>query len=424
MLRKWIAALAAVLLAVPFGMQASAADEDVRFYQTGSQVRAVSADSAEVILQNVLDVKPDSVYGGEEDVVYVLSPMTYTADAASFAVCLANTADVNRVQESRYKLYEFTEDYEKGRFTGEVVDMAELLERGIVAPDNPVREEKYWEILPNRGSGTLKLAPGRYVVMLSDTEKYGSGNGWQTGFQLIVVDSPDSSLVADVKETISVPGEGQWEKLSNGKTRFRCENGTLVSDWQQIAGKWYFFRNFSDEDGDMYDMQTGWKDGLYLKPDGSLQTGWFQRDGDWYYADDATRKLRTGWLQDKGKWYYLDPATGKMHIGWLWQDGSWYYLGLYGMYDNGWKPVEGSTEGVYMLGDGWRGFHYFRSDGRMAVGWQQIGEEWYYFREDGSRYHGWLCWQGDWYYLNDGRMLADTMTPDGYQVDAQGIWQP
>lgn len=30
---------------------------------------------------------------------------------------------------------------------------------------------------------------------------------------------------------------------------------------------------------------------------------------------------------------------------------------------------------------------------------------------------------GKWYYLNeDGWMLKDTNTPDGYHVDANGVW--
>ena len=35
----------------------------------------------------------------------------------------------------------------------------------------------------------------------------------------------------------------------------------------------------------------------------------------------------------------------------------------------------------------------------------------------------WIEWKGEYYYVgNDGVMLTDTITPDGYRVDAAGVW--
>ena len=42
-------------------------------------------------------------------------------------------------------------------------------------------------------------------------------------------------------------------------------------------------------------------------------------------------------------------------------------------------------------------------NGQVQTGWQQIDGKWYYLNEDG------------W-------MLKDTNTPDGYHVDANGVW--
>ncbi|WP_432630404.1 hypothetical protein [Brotaphodocola sp.] len=44
----------------------------------------------------------------------------------------------------------------------------------------------------------------------------------------------------------------------------------------------------------------------------------------------------------------------------------------------------------------------------MYTGWHEIGGKWYYFHteSDGTR----------------GRLLTSTTTPDGYQVDADGVW--
>ncbi len=68
------------------------------------------------------------------------------------------------------------------------------------------------------------------------------------------------------------------------------------------------------------------------------------------------------------------------------------------------------------------GYRYVNPDQTYAVNnWQQIGGLWYYFDENGYRKTGWIQWKEKWYYLNEsGVMLADTVTPDGKKVGADG----
>lgn len=36
---------------------------------------------------------------------------------------------------------------------------------------------------------------------------------------------------------------------------------------------------------------------------------------------------------------------------------------------------------------------------------------------------GWVKWKDKWYYLNaDGSMATNSITPDGYKIDSNGIW--
>ena len=36
---------------------------------------------------------------------------------------------------------------------------------------------------------------------------------------------------------------------------------------------------------------------------------------------------------------------------------------------------------------------------------------------------GWINWNGAYYYCgSDGAMLVNTYTPDGFYVDANGVW--
>lgn len=84
--------------------------------------------------------------------------------------------------------------------------------------------------------------------------------------------------------------------------------------------------------------------------------------------DDNT--LATGWNKVGDYWYYMQ-SNGAMKIGWLQDtDKTWYYLD---------------------------------STGRMLTGWQKIDDKDYCFADNGSLY-------------------VNCTTPDGYNVDSNGVW--
>ena len=93
--------------------------------------------------------------------------------------------------------------------------------------------------------------------------------------------------------------------------------------------------------------------------------------------------MNSGWIVDGGKWYHLSTAHngffGEMLEGWFFDntDGKWYYL-------------DGS--------------------GAMVVGWQNIGGKWYYFTVNKDNKHPY------------GSLYVNTTTPDGYKVNADGVW--
>lgn len=106
------------------------------------------------------------------------------------------------------------------------------------------------------------------------------------------------------------------------------------------------------------------------------------------------------------------------------EQGSWTFKMADGtMARSAWIPANwnGSTE-----------WYYFNEDATMAVGWIQLDGQWYYLSdEEGNRgrmYTGWHQIGGKWYYFHmeadgtRGRLLTSTTTPDGYQVDANGVW--
>ena len=125
------------------------------------------------------------------------------------------------------------------------------------------------------------------------------------------------------------------------------------------------------------------------RPDGRyLASQWGLIDGTWYlFGSDGY--TGTGWKQVEGAWYYFRPDAA-MATGWVLVDGHWYHL-------NG--------------------------SGAMETGWVLVGGRWYYLDASGAMRTGWQNVSGTWYYLDgSGAMLANTMTPDGYLVDANGAW--
>ena len=94
--------------------------------------------------------------------------------------------------------------------------------------------------------------------------------------------------------------------------------------------------------------------------------------------------------------------------------------------------------------------YYINEDSEMVYGWLELEDGWYFFdyetgiQQKGrwvAEYTDWYCLDANgrmftsawiardskldvWYYVNeDGLMLTNTTTPDGFYVDAEGIWR-
>jgi len=60
----------------------------------------------------------------------------------------------------------------------------------------------------------------------------------------------------------------------------------------------------------------------------------------------------------------------------------------------------------------------------LAGKWKQDGDDWKYEEDNGiNATNGWREINDNWYFFdNEGRMLRDTKTPDGYEVGKSGEW--
>lgn len=155
--------------------------------------------------------------------------------------------------------------------------------------------------------------------------------------------------------------------------------------------------------------------GPLKEADGTWEAG---ADGTWRFKFSDGTYAKNQWIYVKGRWYRIG-ADGIMIKGWFETDSFWYYL----------KPTSGA----------------------MATGWYLVDGYWYYMGSNGiMRSNGWRLIDGKWYYLNPtpavpkevvdpvtkavtmstkgqvplGGMYANTRTPDGYNVDADGVWIP
>ena len=100
----------------------------------------------------------------------------------------------------------------------------------------------------------------------------------------------------------------------------------------------------------------------------------------------------TGWVQDAAGWYYTKQDGSRAAGEWLFLDDGDYWID---------------------------------SNGYMATGWRLFDNgDWYYFHSGGAMAENyWVLDHDKWFYLGgEGPMLKNTVTPDGYTLDAAGAW--
>jgi len=108
------------------------------------------------------------------------------------------------------------------------------------------------------------------------------------------------------------------------------------------------------------------------------------------------------------------PGTGNSTSGWNQDSTGWFYIKEDGSRaSNQWLKIAGED-------------YWFDPNAYMAVGWRKFNNgAWYYFHSSGAMAKNcWVKTNEQYFYLgSDGVMLTDTVTPDGYRVDENGIWR-
>ena len=193
---------------------------------------------------------------------------------------------------------------------------------------------------------------------------------------------------------------GDYSKSKNSQS-VNAELNLLVGDKDQILKSDCTNAVQAVEDAiNFSNIIMGWsqdKDGnwMYGTEEGYLNDGWHQVDGGktWFYFNEDGTAKQSDWWQDPatGTWYWFNSNCGAA-VGWCKINNDWYYFKGNNAMKTGWEKVEGS-------------WYYMNSSGKMVTGWCQINGTWYYFSKESNAL---------------GQMLANTTTPDGYKVDANG----
>ena len=159
-------------------------------------------------------------------------------------------------------------------------------------------------------------------------------------------------------------------------------------------------------------LKKNYSEKWYYQKQGQLvQNDWVKDKGTWYFMNDKGVMFNQTWLYQGGSWYAFKSSGAMISADWLYDNGSWYYLKDSGSMATGW------------LNDGGT-WYYLKDSGSMATGWVKDKGSWYYLKDSGAMATGWIKDNGKWYYLaSSGNMLSNTRTPDGYYVDANGVWK-
>ena len=251
---------------------------------------------------------------------------------------------------------------------------------------------------------------------------------FEVGTKLTLADIPAS------KGKSSSYSDQTWDKFPVGY--IVGKDGTTFT----ITYKWR--SSGSDSDDSDYDYGTStrgkatnaagksgrWilEGGEFTEDNGRLPSNEYLKIGDTIYGF-----YTYGFAIDFDRPEYYTDAAIQAKGGYRDATGTWRLNGWWFCYDDGTFPHD---EWVYLTWNGRSDWYYFDVDGWMEDGWLYRNNNWYYLHTQydntrGRMYTGWHEIDGKWYYFNTasdkgtlGAMLANTTTPDGYQVDANGAW--
>ena len=247
------------------------------------------------------------------------------------------------------------------------------------------------------------------VKLRGDDAKYIKSRREDSSSTLIVtikLDELEGSLdIEDVAWENDDSTTARWEKSEGGNSyQVRLYRGnSSVGETVTTTNTYYNFADRITREGEFYfKVRSVGND--------NKKGDWFESD--YIYVDEEMLEdIRAGHY-GTGTGGTTSTPGGSGVDRWMRNEIGWWYQYANGSYPaNGWLQISGV-------------WYCFDSAGYMRTGWIQSGNTWYFCdRTSGAMRTGWIQDGNAWYYCNSsGAMLANTRTPDGYYVGANGAW--
>ena len=177
-----------------------------------------------------------------------------------------------------------------------------------------------------------------------------------------------------------------------GNNYYANKNGILQSGWIKVGNVWRFF----DENNSFREIPCKSTDGyLYVLENGNIS-----------YFSGKTTLLKNGWQTVSGVRYYFDD-NGFAVKGWF-QNGRYCYYAETEQTATEASPIGNVVKGNKEIDGKIYGFHptqYYR-----LTGWQTLNGERYFFQEDCSAVTGWYREGNYWYYADKNGCMAKGVT--------------
>ena len=248
--------------------------------------------------------------------------------------------------------------------------------------------------------------------------------------------TPETKEQPSKETVVEVVNKEGWQK-ENNQWRY-YENNQPVSNWEKIAGVWYYF----NQDGIML-SNTIFNDYLLNNSGALAESSWVKINNQWYYATEDGKVTRNNWKKIAGVWYrfdengimisnavyddYLFKSSGALaENSWVKIADKWYYGNQEGKINRDkWAKIDGlwyrfDESGVMLSATIYKDY-LLKTSGAMAENaWAKLEDKWYYATTSGKIIRDkWEKISGSWYYFNkDGVMLSSQWKEKYYLKDS------
>ena len=300
-----------------------------------------------------------------------------------------------------------------------------------------------WEITNESGEWEASDRPKVKLIVLADEEYEFASDFSEDSVEILDGAGTVTKVERDGDQTLYV--YATMRRISDLNDKFSEDDEEYDEDYDEYEDDdtWYDLEvsgaGWDDQEGGIaywdemddarrYQLKLYIDDKLYesdlLSEEASYDfSEYFTEGGSYYYKVRAVRGNKRGSWCVSDVLEVSDSEAEQIYRNGGWQgDEDW-------IDDNSGPGADPAGSAVSPTEGAWLkdavGYWWCNPDKTYPVNsWKLIGGKWYYFNERGyCMENAWILTDNQYYYCGqDGAMLTDTVTPDGYYVDGNGVW--